>query len=266
MGDEKIYTEYKKYLQRIEALSNILNIMLNMSGGVKHKVSICLSQHTKEKQQSVIEILNDMAIKGVIFLNTPNGPYNGRLDLSNYANFTFEIDKNSYKMPLFVANEICNEKNLLRLIYQKEEQQINEIILNWNGEKEKILKIEEKTKEKIKEIPDVVTNTIDRELTREGRIGISLENTQKDIIQYMGIFVALFSLININIQSFSLKNIKLFIVMNVSLIASIIAMVGLLSGLIHKPHKVKRIDWYTVIMLISSMILWVMLYFIYKTI
>lgn len=104
---------------------------------------------------------------------------------------------------------------------------------------------------KAKETAEEVAKTeIRKELKLDGDIGSAMQNIQKDIIQFMGIFVAIFALIGLSIGRSSSWSVSDFFCMSLVITASMATLLFFISVIINGKRS------RTIFMGIASVILW----------
>lgn len=100
-----------------------------------------------------------------------------------------------------------------------------------------------------------VKEEIDNSLKRDGKIGAFVEQIQKDIMQYMSIFIAIFALLNLNLSNLKPWNIRKFIGINLCLVASMTTLTALLAFILYKPNE-KEKNYKPWILSAFAIILW----------
>lgn len=102
-----------------------------------------------------------------------------------------------------------------------------------------------------------VDDKLEEELKLSGKIGSATQDMQKDIIQFMGIFIAIFALLGLNISNAAKWTTADFFHMNLVIIASMATLVFLISIIMN----VKSLR--TICMGILTVALWVLSAFVF---
>lgn len=131
------------------------------------------------------------------------------------------------------------------------------------GKKEERLKnLQEKIKgfeKKVTEVEGKIDEEFNAALESNGLIGSALHSLQKDIIEYMAIFIAVFSLINLNLNCAGCLQPDNLVIANVSLLAAFVSLGAVLAYVMNKAadngNKAEGLQSHHVLMLIG-LVLW----------
>ncbi len=103
---------------------------------------------------------------------------------------------------------------------------------------------------------DETQNEIDQALKRDGVIGSFLQDIQKDLIQYMAIFIAVFSLINLNIGGTEGRTLTDYLGINLLLVSSIVTLFALLFLILRRPLAKGETNRAAVLLWVAAILLW----------
>ncbi len=125
--------------------------------------------------------------------------------------------------------------------------------------KSEVVKIAETKAKKTAEetAQSISADEIGKALGLSGKIGAAMQDMQKDIIQYMGIFIAIFALIGLNLgrtESWSISN---FFHMNLVITASMATLLSFISVLMEGKSPRTRI------MGVLTVVLWIAAVFVF---
>lgn len=267
--------DYKKIKRRLDAVCFILQWFENSEIDSDFRASSFLSQIEPEIKDEVCEILNLMNERGdICFVTSEGKTYSGEIDVNQNPriplNVLIQLKGQPYGAILY-AIELVHSKIAIFEEHYGEIKSIGEQIRQTEGVmrqtaadvKKNIADTNKEVRENIDafsaELNDRVNiqtaELINKELGREGKIGAFLESIQKDFIQYMAIFIAVFALVNVNLNGLENRSVPFFLSINLSLVASMVTLAALLSCVLHRS-KENKINCKTVLLMIFAVILW----------
>lgn len=106
------------------------------------------------------------------------------------------------------------------------------------------------------EIPKLTAESVNDELKRDGKIGSFLQDIQRDFIQYMAIFIAVFALVNVNLNGLEGRTIKDFLGINLFLVASMTTLGALLDIVLCRPQNECGFPKKSMLLWCGSIVLW----------
>lgn len=107
------------------------------------------------------------------------------------------------------------------------------------------------------EIPKLTAESVNDELKRDGKIGSFLQDIQRDFIQYMAIFIAVFALVNVNLNGLEGRTIKDFLGINLFLVAAMATLGALLDIVLWHPRNERNFPKKSMLLWCVSIVLWV---------
>lgn len=114
--------------------------------------------------------------------------------------------------------------------HRKHVRQFQKLDKEWPDKMETMMQELRVAKDSVPEIArQVVGDSVQEELKRTGAIGGFLQEVQKDLFQYMALFVAIFSVLGLNINSAGKWTVQQLLKLNLILVASLTTLIALLS-------------------------------------
>lgn len=145
-------------------------------------------------------------------------------------------------------------KERILTIEQRVEETKNEIISQKDDWEEKLKKSKEEWKENRKEVlgqaEKLSESIIEKELEMSGKIGQAMQNMQKDIIQFMVIFITIFTMVGLDLKNIGAWSVAELFRVNIIICASMSALMTLVSIIMASDKR------RTVFMCALSVILW----------
>lgn len=285
-------SDYKKSKRQLEILLYLLRFCNNKEN--RYYLNQYLSElNGRFSIEETGYVLNQMAEVGDIVYFAKEGDSN-ELKKKTSVDFSktplsekilFSLSERPYRMLLTLAEivyykvtdftalrkEIKEQDRELKSI-QKGIKEIDTVKNNIEAEAKKIETagqetkkalddLEQHKKEALDKISDQaetkVSEKIEAELRRDGKIGSFLQGIQRDFIQYMAIFIAIFSLINLNLNSLKNRNVVELISMNLSLVASITGLAALLEFVLNKSVDQEREETSSWVLVVMAAVLWI---------
>lgn len=206
-----------------------------------------------------------------IYLNEPKMMeflINDSVMLGNYiARLVGSIQKleeaqNSYKNREEKIEQSCQE---IKNLYSDANTQLQAWQKNRDDDKVAFEAMSQSLKTELKEVTKkaeenigkATTDKIEEELMPSGKIGAAMQNMQKDILQYMGIFIAIFAIIGLNVGHAESWSTSDFFHMNLVITAAMATLLFLISVIM------KGKSWRTFFMGILTAALWIAAAFVF---
>lgn len=270
--------------RQLEILWRILEYFPNDLESEDYNVITFLKQQPEEEREAYANMLNQMADMNDIIFMEDNTPCENRIDIT--ANpvigdkVVFRLGKNPCRKQLEIMGQMFREISILSekqddmtkqiKILDRLKEEIENVTTIRKQMKEELCNVEKKFNDisnqkssemqrKITEVDKHVEDRIEEELVSSGKIGAFMQSVQKDIVQYMAIFIAIFSLINLNVGGVGVEKRSLtdYLGVNLLLVSSMVTLFALLESVFYRIKAKNDTKKISAGLWVASALLWV---------